>query len=43
MIGWLNWGVPAMKKVGRCHTPHSTPMIRLAISGDRLSSSFGRA
>ena len=43
MTGWRNCGVPAMKKVGRCHSHHTTPRIRLATSGENRCISLGRA
>src|ERR687898_1323516 len=41
--GMLCWGNPGIKKVGKCHAPHSTPRIRLAESIDLVASSLGRA
>jgi hypothetical protein len=36
-------GVPGTRKVGRCHSPHNTPKIKLAVRADRFSSSRGKA
>jgi hypothetical protein len=36
--GMLCWGNPGIKKVGKCHAPHSTPRIRLAESIDLVAS-----